>query len=170
MPPGRTPKRFSVVFVLVLALFLSPAAASKDQGLTGSLEAFRVITTEDGRENFLPADKTQPKDIIEYRLTYKNNGKDPVGHIFITDPIPSGMEYIEASASQPVSGRVEFSIDGGGTYQHWPIDVVESAKNGRRIVTRATPQMVTHIRWTLTDTFKPQHEITVSYRTLIKER
>jgi uncharacterized repeat protein (TIGR01451 family) len=127
-----------------------------------------VITTEDGKEDFLPAEKAKPKDIIEYRLTYKNDGQNPVQNIFITDPIPSGTEYVEESASQPESGRVEFSIDGGKSYHAWPIEITEKTKDGREIVTQATPEMVTHIRWTLTATFKPEREITVSYRTLIK--
>ena len=161
-------KRFPVVFALVLSLSLSLAFAAKDEGLTGSIEAFRVITTEDGEEDFLPAQKAKPKDIIEYRLTYKNNGTDPVRNIFITDPIPSGTEYVEESASEPKSGRVEFSIDSGKSYHDWPIEITEETKDGRKVVKQATPEMVTHIRWTLTDTFKPEHEITVSYRTLIK--
>jgi uncharacterized repeat protein (TIGR01451 family) len=127
-----------------------------------------VIVTEDGQEDFLPAERARPKDVIEYRLTYKNDGTDPVQSIFITDPIPSGTEYIEASASSPDRGRVEFSIDGGKSYSDWPIEIVEKTKDGREKVTRATPEMVTHIRWTLTDTFTPEHEVTVSYRTLIK--
>ncbi len=162
------PKRLSLAFALVLSLSMSLAAAAKDDGLTGSIEAFRVIVTEDGQENFLPAAEARPKDVIEYRLTYKNNGADPVRSIFVTDPIPSGTEYIEASASRPERGRVEFSIDSGKTYHEWPIEIIEKTKDGRENVTRATPEMVTHIRWTLTDTFTPEHEITVSYRTLIK--
>jgi len=162
------PKRLSLALALVLSLSMSLAAAAKDDGLTGSIEAFRVIVTEDGKEDFLPAEQARPKDVIEYRLTYKNNGSDPVRSIFITDPIPSGTEYVEASASEPDVGRVEFSIDRGKTYQHWPIQIIEKTKDGREKVTRATPEMVTHIRWTLTDTFTPEREVTVSYRTIIK--
>ncbi len=162
------PKRFSVALALVLSMSMSLAAVAKDDGLTGSIEAFRVIVTEDGKEAFQPAQKAQPKDVIEYRLTYKNSGEDPVQNIFITDPIPSGTEYIEASASEPEKGRVEFSIDGGKSYRNWPIEIIQKTKSGHETVTKATPEMVTHIRWTLTDTFTPEREITVSYRTLIK--
>lgn len=161
-------KRFFVVSALVLMLSMSLAFAAGDTGLTGNIEAFRVITTKDGTEDFLPADKAQPKDIIEYRLTYINTSDDPVRNIFITDPIPSGTEYVEASASEPTDGRVEFSIDGGRTYHVWPIEIKEKTKDGREVVRNATPEMVTHIRWTLTETFTPEHVVTVSYRTLIK--
>ena len=156
--------RYSARFFISMAL----SATARDQGLTGNIEAFQVIVTKDGKEDFQPAEKAKPKDIIEYRLTYKNSGTDPVQNIFITDPIPSGTEYIEASASQPDKGTVKFSIDGGKSYKSWPIEIIEKTKSGRENVTLATPEMVTHIRWTLTDTFTPEREITVSYRTLIK--
>jgi uncharacterized repeat protein (TIGR01451 family) len=162
------PRRFSVVFALVLILSMSLALAAKEDGLTGSIEAFRVIKTEEGKEDFVSADRAKPKDVIEYRLTYKNSGKDPVQNIFITDPIPSGTEYVESSASEPKSGSVEFSVDGGKTYGVWPIEIKRQTKDGREVVERATPDMVTHIRWTLTEMFKPDGQITVSYRTLIK--
>jgi uncharacterized repeat protein (TIGR01451 family) len=161
-------KRISFALALGLAVSASLLRATNGEGLTGTVEAFRVVELEDGKESFLPADKARPKDVIEYRLTYKNNGTDLVQSIFITDPIPSGTKYIEASASQPDNGRVEFSIDGGGTYHNWPIEIIEKTNDGREVVKRATPDMVTHIRWTLNDTFKPEREITVSYRTVIQ--
>lgn len=152
-----------------LAIMLMPVAhAASADGLTGTVEAFRVIAAGDGKETFLPADEARPSDVIEYRLTYKNSGIDLVRSIFITDPIPSGTKYIEASASQPIKGRVEFSIDGGRTYGTWPIDIIEKTSDGRQVIKRATPDMVTHIRWTLNETFKPEREITVSYRTVIE--
>jgi len=162
------PKRFLSAIALVLLLTVSFAFAAKEEGLTGSIEAFRVVVTEDGRENFLPAAKAQPKDVIEYRLTYKNRGENEVRNIFITDPIPSGTQYIESSASLPVKGNVEFSVDGGKSYKSWPIEMVETTKDGREIVSYATPDMVTHIRWVVNETFTPEHEITVSYRTRIQ--
>jgi uncharacterized repeat protein (TIGR01451 family) len=160
-------KRISFALLLALTVFGSAALATNGEGLTGTVEAFRVVKLEDGKESFLPAGKASPKDVIEYRLTYKNNGTELVQSIFITDPIPSGTQYIEASASQPDNGRVEFSIDGGRTYRNWPIEIIEKTNDGREVVKRATPDMVTHIRWTLNDTFQPERQITVSYRTVI---
>ena len=160
-------KRISVAAALAVLLAASIAVAA-NKGLTGNIQAFRVVESKDGGEKFLPAEKARPSDVIEYRLTYKNEGEMSVRNIFITDPIPTGTQYIEASASRPLRGNVEFSVDGGKTYQTWPIKVTEVTPDGREIVTEATPDMVTHIRWTLNDTFTPDEEITVSYRTLIK--
>lgn len=162
------PKRFSTVFALLLLIGVVQSSATRDRGLIGDIEAFRVIVTESGDEDFLPADRAYPKDIIEYRLTYRNMGESAVRHIFITDPIRSGTEYVEESASRPENGRVEFSVDQGKTFHDWPIRVRRRFANGRIVVTEATPGMVTHIRWVLTDTFDPDSKVTVSYRTLIK--
>ena len=161
------PRRFYAVAVLALSL-LVPLAAASDAGLTGNLEAFRVVIAEDGKEDFLPADRARPTDIIEYRLTYRNSGSDAVRNIFITDPIPTGAEYIEASATDPDRGRVEFSVDGGQTFKHWPIVIVQRDEDGNKTEAQATPDMVTHIRWVISDTFNPAGEITVSYRTFVK--
>ena len=66
-------KRFFAVFVVVLGLSVTMAFAAGGN-LAGSLEAFRVVVTDDGVEDFLPADNARPNDTIEYRLTYTNTG------------------------------------------------------------------------------------------------
>jgi uncharacterized repeat protein (TIGR01451 family) len=161
------PKRSSVVLALVLSLFIPLVLAARANTLTGSIEAFRVVMTDSG-EDFQPADKASPNDVIEYRLTYRNTGQKAVRNIFITDPIPSGTEYVDDSATPPTNGEVEFSVDGGKSFHSWPIYITRTTEDGNEVEIEATPDMVTHIRWVLTDTFKPDGEITVTYRTTIK--
>jgi uncharacterized repeat protein (TIGR01451 family) len=160
-------KRLTVALALVLSLLIPLASVARNDTLTGSIEAFRVITTENG-EDFLPADKANPNDVIEYRLTYKNTGEQPVRNIHITDPIPTGTRYVTQSATAPGSGHVKFSIDGGKSYNAWPVMIKHLNADGTEVEIEATPDMVTHIRWVVTDTFRPEREITVTYRTTIK--
>jgi uncharacterized repeat protein (TIGR01451 family) len=160
-------RRSSIVLALVLSLLAPLVLAASENTLTGSIEAFRVVTTDNG-EDFLPAEEASPNDVIEYRLTYKNTGEEPVRNIFITDPIPAGTEYVSESAAAPANGEVEFSIDGGKSFHAWPISLKRLDRDGNDREIEATPDMVTHIRWIVTDTFKPDGEITVSYRTTIK--
>lgn len=157
----------SLSSTLVLLLLIPGMAMASGNSLVGSIEAFRVVQTAGGEE-FMPADKASPNDVIEYRLTYRNDGQEPVRNIFITDPIPAGTEYIDASASPPANGHVQFSIDRGKTFHEWPIIIERVAPDGRKTRIEATPDQVTHIRWVVTDTFKPSGEVTVSYRTTIK--
>jgi len=160
-------KRFFALFMLVLGLSVTMAFAAGGD-LAGSLEAFRVVVTDDGVEDFLPADNARPNDTIEYRLTYTNTGDQPVQNIFITDPIPFGTEFVHPSATRLATGDVEYSIDGGKTYHAWPILVQKTNESGEEETVEATPDMVTHVRWALSQPIQPKQGITVTYRAVIK--
>jgi uncharacterized repeat protein (TIGR01451 family) len=161
-------KRLTLAVAACLCIALPTGSAARDSDLTGNLVAYRVVKTAAGGEDFLPADKAEPRDIIEYRLTYMNEGKDPVQNIHITDPIPSGTAYLEQSATKPAGSSVLFSIDGGKTFSAWPIYITRRHKDGTETKIQATPEMVTHIRWVLSETFQPDSKVTLSYRTQIK--
>jgi uncharacterized repeat protein (TIGR01451 family) len=150
--------------MLLLVSFASVANAD----LIGNLEAFRVVMTEDGKEKFLPADQARPADVVEYRLTYTNAGEKPVSNVSIVDPIPEGMQYVLSSATEPEVGQVEFSIDDGRTYHAWPIVIKVKDENGIEKEKKATPDMVTHVRWVIADTFEPESQVKLSYRTSVK--
>lgn len=160
--------RLYTVLVVTILLALPLFATAKGSDLTGNLEAFLVVLDAEGDEALIPAESARPRDVIEYRLTYRNTGDDSVCNIFIMDPIPSGTVYVPASASLPTAGQIEFSIDQGKTFHPWPIVVVEINSDGREIRTEATPDMVTHIRWVIAETFSPETAVTVSYRTTVK--
>jgi uncharacterized repeat protein (TIGR01451 family) len=161
-------RHFLALFVVVLGLTVPVALAAGSANLTGGLEAYRVVVTDKGVENFLPADNAQPKDVIEYRLVYTNTGDEPIQNVLITDPIPIGTTFLQPSVSQPKAGRVEFSIDGGKNFQSWPILVKTKTADGEEKLVEATPDMVTHIRWAITEAIQPDGGITLTYRTVIK--
>ena len=159
---------FGLIVFLLLSIPLQVQADSNEGGLTGIVEAFKVIKGDNGSELLLPADKAQPKDIIEYKLIYKNDGSSPLKNITITDPIPAGTVYISRSASNPTIGEVRFSIDGGKNYQPWPILIMKKTGSGEEEWTEAEPEMVTHIRWAVNSTIAPEREIVTSYRACVK--
>jgi len=158
-----------VVFLSVLCagLITSLAAVAADP-ITGTIEAHKVVIGERGQELFVPAHEVRPQDVIEYRLTYANNGVAPVRNISITDPVPSGVAYVEKTAEKPGAGNVEFSIDNGKSFHAWPVKITKKTADGREIEVDATPDMVTHIRWTVSGDLKPENEITFSYRATVK--
>ena len=156
------------VCVLALALSVWAGTSAASANLTGTLEAYRVVVNDKGVESFLPADNARPKDVIEYRLTYSNAGDEPIQQILITDPVPIGTRLVNPAAPQPKTARVEFSIDGGKNYQQWPIMVKKTNEKGEEKLVEATPEMVTHIRWTLTEAIRPKGNVTLTYRTVIK--
>ena len=159
--------RRAIFVTALMAGMLTSLAAIADGPLVGSIEARKVVMQETGREIFLPADKASPRDIIEYRLTYANNGEEALRNVRVTDPIPTGVEYVSSSATRPHTGGVEFSIDEGKTYKPWPIRF-KQIRDGKEVWVEATQDMITHIRWTLGSELEPDTEITFTYRAIVK--
>lgn len=162
------PRRAIFITALVAVGFASLVVASDQGPLRGNVEALRVVTKENGREVFLPADEARPKDVLEYRLTYANTGDAILRNISVVDPVPAGTEYIVRTATRPHEGAVEFSIDGGKTFHTWPVKIMKKTADGKEVETEATPDMVSHIRWTIANDFEPKTEITFSYRAIVK--
>lgn len=161
-------RRFLMLISIASVVCPTLVEAADSTPLSGSVEAVKVVRTDDGNEVFVPADKASPDDIIEYRLTWANNGPESLQNVVVTDPVPSGTAYVDRSATRPSQGTVEFSADGGKTFHAWPFKVVQPRSDGSVERVDATPDMVTHIRWTVGDAFDPDTEFTFSYRTIVK--
>jgi uncharacterized repeat protein (TIGR01451 family) len=154
--------------VLALVLPSQVLADSNEDGLTGIIEAYRVVVDDDGNEQLLPAEKVRPDDIIEYKLTYRNASSTPLQNIVITDPVPPEAVYVADSALLPQEGRIQFSINDGESYQAWPIKIPFLTENGEKMWKNASPEQVTHIRWTLDEAIDPDHGVVVTYRASVK--
>lgn len=158
---------WAMVLIIALSIPPLPAAAGSD-ALVGTVEAYRVAGDHNGTEAYLPAKEARPKDVIEYRLTYKNTSESAVANVAIVDPIPAGMRYIAASATDIRAGRVEFSINHGKSFHSWPVMRTVTAPDGTKKTVEATPDMVTHVRWVMAEALDPSKKISVSYRASIK--
>ncbi len=99
---------FRYAILLLVAFVFSPALALADDVLSVSLDAY-TVTTVKGKVNFLPADEVKPADIIEYRATYKNLTKRPIGGVIGVVPIPQGLTLLSKST---VPADAEASLDG----------------------------------------------------------
>lgn len=152
------------VFLSVLVAGLITSLAVADNPITGTIEALKVVVADNGEEAYLPADEARPQDVIEYRLTYANRGDQAVAKLSITDPVPAGARYVAKTAHSPKSAAVVFSADGGKTFHKWPVRVKQTHAKGRDVWVDATPEMITHIRWTLSGALEPASEISFSYR------
>lgn len=156
-------RRAVFLSALVVGLITSLAAVAADP-ITGVIEAHKVVIGEHGEEHFVPANEVRPQDVIEYRLSYANHGAAVVRNVSITDPVPAGVRYVEKTAKQPGNGRVEFSVDSGKSFHSWPVKITKQTADGKETTVHATPDMVTHIRWTLSGELKPEAEVMLSYR------
>jgi len=160
--------RRALYLIPLLALVGVVAIAAADVPLKGSIEAVKVVAQQNGKEMYLPAAEANPKDLIEYRLSYANTGKSTLHNVAVTDPIPVGTRYVGETAKAPESGTVTFSIDDGSTFHAWPVRVKKTNERGEEIWVDATPDMVTHIRWVVAGDLDPESQINVSYRATIK--
>ncbi len=159
----RTVTLFAVFVVVCVA-----SAAFGSGPLTGSIEAWKVVVSDDSaRESFVPAEKAEPRDLIEYRLTYANGGESALQGIAITDPIPSGTRYVTDTARAPRGAVVTFSVDNAKTFHSWPVRV-RKVENGQEKWVEATPDMVTHIRWTFENELKPSAQVNLTYRAMVR--
>ena len=166
--PQGGPKLHRAVFMSVLVAGLITSFAFADNPVTGSIEAVKVVVKDGGEEVYLPADEARPQDVIEYRLTYANHGEQAVSKLSVVDPVPVGARYVAKTAKSPQSANVQFSIDGAKTFHNWPVRVKKTDAKGREVWVDATPDMITHIRWTLSGDLAPADEIAFSYRAEIK--
>ena len=157
----------AMILTSILAVLVASIATANGP-LQGSIEARKVVRKDTGREVFIPASEASPNDVIEYRLTYANSGEAAIRNVSVTDPIPSGTEYMFNTATRPDKGAVEFSINGGDSYHAWPVRYQVTLDDGGKEWRDATPDMITHIRWTFSGEFEPEMEITLSYRAKVK--
>ena len=102
------PKLRSFIGVLVV-YFSSFTLSAYAQGLDLDLKAYKVIVVE-GAETFVSADVAAPGDLVEYRATYRNLGKEPLKDVRPEIPVPPGLILVPgaelpAAESALVLGR-----------------------------------------------------------------
>lgn len=157
----------SIIAAVVLCAFGATAVASGGP-LSGNIAAVKVIKAADGSEQFQSADKVRPDDVIEYRLTYANHSDAALRGVAVTDPVPAGTRYVADTAGTPGGVSVLFSIDNGKTFHAWPVRYRTKDANGHQVWAEATPEMVTHLRWTIDRQLKPAAQVTFTYRAIVK--
>jgi len=161
----------SIRSISTLGLLLSSVAfLSAPVGAQENPEALRVVAVnltaqEEGRrpEEGSDAPFSRPGDVIEYQLSFTNTNPGPVRDVVFDDPIPPGLVYVVGSAGAEREGVVvEFSIDGGDTYD--PSPEIEVEEGGRTVRRPAPPEQYTHIRWTVQGTVAAGVEVRALFR------
>jgi uncharacterized repeat protein (TIGR01451 family) len=155
----------------IFLVFMAGSAASAFAGgpaLTGEMEAHKIILNGEKREIAVPAENVYPEDTIEYTLRYRNSGDSSAKGVDLVGPIPEGTIYLKKTASEIEGSSPLFSIDGGKTYQHEPVMYEVVTKDGAVEKKKATPDMYTHIKWSMGGAFDVGQEVVVSYRVQVK--
>lgn len=132
--------------------------AADTQAVDVRLQAFQV-TTSQGGETLAPALEAEVGDIIEYQITYQNQGKALAQSVAATLPVPAGsMHYLAGSAAPKA---VQASTD-GKTFAPLPL-TREVMRKGLRVVERVPASEYRFLRWNLGD-LAPGQAVTVSSR------
>jgi uncharacterized repeat protein (TIGR01451 family) len=167
MKEGSYMRRSLTAAVLVVVLAAS-TAYGQGPNLVGGMEARKIVLDEDNREIAVSADQVFPLDTIEYTLTYHNAGNASAAGINLIGPIPQGTIYLEETATEIENVHPLFSIDGGRTFQEAPVIYTVVNDEGEKEVREATPDMITHVQWSMDESLEVGHEVIVSYRVQVK--
>lgn len=165
-----------LTFVFVNTLL---AQTGSQPNVKMQMDAKKLIVVEkivDGKkvksESFEPAKEVFPGDIVQYDLTYWNEGTDSARDLKILGPIPQNTFYLADTATPLPNAEIKYSINGGKTFALPPIKykVKEKDEKGieKEVERIATPDMYTHIQWNLKKPFAPKEKLTVSYRVKVK--
>ena len=160
--------RRSLTAAILVVVLAASAAYAEGPNLVGGMEARKIVLDEGNREIAVSADQVFPLDTIEYTLTYRNAGSASAAGINLIGPIPQGTIYLEETATEIEKARPTFSIDGGKSFQAAPVTYTVVNDEGVEEVKEATPDMITHVMWTMNESLEIGHEVVVSYRVQVK--
>ncbi|MET0362127.1 MAG: hypothetical protein ABW048_10315 [Sphingobium sp.] len=145
------------------ALGAAPQAAMADRGLRLDTQMFveRIGTDLNGRarRTLHSASRAAPGDRIIYVITFRNESEEAVRGITLTRPLPRGARLNGAV------GDVMVSVDNGDSWGRLDRLWVPTPLHGTR---RATPDDVTHVRWTLASDIPPGEGGRLSYRATMR--
>lgn len=157
-------KRFiNLLLLCTLALVAGATFAADGDQVGATLHAFQVVGAgKDAR--LVPTTQANPGDVIEYQVTYKNDGTAPAKQVLATLPVPAGgMVYIDGSASP---AALQASLD-GKTFAPAPLKR-EFVRNGRRQTEPVPPSEYRFLRWDLGE-LAPGQSVTVTSRMRLGE-
>ncbi len=165
-----------VLAALVAVAAAAPAAWAQAQSgekpqlvLTLSAQKEATVKGPDGKAKTEWQDvKTgNPGDVIRYTIAYRNAGKSEARDAVIVDPVPKGTTYIPGSAAGE-GAEIGFSLD-GKTFQAPPqLKYKVRQPDGSEAELQASPDMYTHIRWTISKPVPPGGTGAVSFKVKVR--
>jgi uncharacterized repeat protein (TIGR01451 family) len=140
-------RRLVCAFSSITAILLLAGPALAKPRIVISIAQFKEVVDGKGTK-LVPVQSASPGDVLEYQITYRNEGDETATNAVIEDPIPKGTTYIANSATG--EGAITFSSDSGKTFAE-PVRLTYEVKLPSGAVEKrvATPAEYTNIRWTV---------------------
>lgn len=155
-------RSFTFATILALPLASAPALASRPAvKLAAQTFVERISTDVNGRaRRVLNAPQQVGRgDRLVFVVRYRNDGAAPVAGFAVTNPVPSALRI------DPAQPNMLVSVDRGRSWGPLASLSVPTPLGGIR---RATPDDVTHVRWTVARAIRPGAEGTISYRATVR--
>jgi uncharacterized repeat protein (TIGR01451 family) len=150
-----------------LSAWAGPGSTPEGPRLSVDVQVRREVVVTDGegrRQVRLEAVRqARPGDVLVYTLEAANAGGSPAIDARLEDPIPAGTVLLPDSVQtrpRPVSA----SVDGGATWQPFPVQVRRTAPDGTVGTEAAPDHAYTHLRWLLRGALLPGETATVSFK------
>lgn len=106
----------------------------------------------------------KPGDIVEYKLSYRNESRGRMRNLKANLPIPHGMAYIDGSA---VPARLKASTD-GTTFGTPPLRKKVRGPDGKEAVVVVPPTEYRFLQWTV-DALEPGGSVVFTARMRVAE-
>ncbi len=155
-----------LLLFVVLSAFANRVSAAEEP-LQGAMRSFLVEMNEEGKEVLTETEQVKPGQVIEYALVYGNVTDGNLSDVNILGPIPEGTVYMAGTAVIIDKITPRFSIDGGVLFKPEPVLYTVKQDDGTELERVATPDMYTHVRWTV-ENLLAQQKLTLKYRVKVK--
>jgi len=163
---------------LGLALLLSPAlgppgasAQTPAPSVSVSVNVAREVTRAEPSGRLVtsrePVEVAGPGDVLVYTLRAENVGGSPAFRPRLTDEIPAGTVLVPDSVVAE-GASIAASLDGGATWQEFPVLVERQGEDGAPEWVPAPPETYTHLQWSLAGQLEPGERREVSFKVRIR--
>ena len=133
------------------------------------------IQITDSKVNLSSAEKEDastvsygPGDTLRYSIIAANIGDGLMTSTEVVDPIPAGVIYVAESALG-ADAEISFSINQGSSYMPWPPYYTVRNSKGILVKRKASADMVSHIKWSLTRDLKPQEKSALEFMVVVSK-
>ena len=164
-------KKINLFTSIFLAASLAVSAGvvyAKSNPLATKMEAYTISVNKDGKEVATKSAEASPKQLIEYRVTYKNMSKGSLKGLAVTGPIPASTHYKGGSNNTKISANFMVSIDGGKNYEREPVKRMVKDASGKMVEKIIPASRYTHVRWIPSAGISAGEKQLYSYRVQVK--
>jgi len=156
-------KALGIALAVMAAALPARAQAPAKDPVEARLEVRKIVRAPDGRESSSAAAVVKPGDVLEYVVTYRNNGAKPVRDFAATLPIPPATELV-AGTERPAGAAA--SVD---AREFKPVPLKRKVmRNGREMEEAVPFRDYRALRWT-TPELKAGQSLTYSARVKVLE-